>query len=649
MGNQACAPDCFDPARSRDTEIRNSGDGRSSPFFCEDDLVNKFVEDTTPFNQRELGDMAGTAKPHQVSRIEAPIVEPAHVADSDLACGAAAQTAAQRMLEEAKAEYDAKVAEANADDGAQQYHSALMSTRSGMRKDRTIFGTARTANRYGNEPCLPAFVRGQHVPLLGLINPMSGAMAGLDILAVCRRTPYYQDRIFNIIDVVRDQRPGGLLDVFRIELCAAKAEAKAQGMRPRLISGGGDGTGSFALFMVFLALKADPSRPDCQDSGNGFIWTDEEMSESFPALIQMPLGSANDFANILGWGQKYPGNRKSSCTPHTWCAARLGEWFEVAINPKSTVVNFDIWGIMPTGGQATCDFKLAELAGGRGRCPNKSVDGKRQLHLKEAGKPVPLFVCLYFSTGFGAYMTARFQLNRHNTPMMNRLEYGRQGAGLVLERTPPQMHLRLEKVEIDCEGEPYFPPRRNKGNRGRGYREVGFYNINWQAHALHGADRANVFARLCGKRQPVRFNDEKIDMFRWRFSSILKNPGFKVQTDKKKDMLLRFTGGKGTGIFFQWDGEARFAFSASGEDFHIFIRHVLNIPVVIGPFVERSLVGPVEDGRPATFSFRGDTDDERHQVRQRILQSVKGELDRELNASREEIEAMSFPMAPPPS
>jgi hypothetical protein len=38
--------------------------------------------------------------------------------------------------------------------------------------------------------------------------------------------------------VVRDQRRGGLLDLLRRELCAAKAEAKALGHRPRVISGG---------------------------------------------------------------------------------------------------------------------------------------------------------------------------------------------------------------------------------------------------------------------------------------------------------------------------------------------------------------------------------------------------------------------------
>eukprot|EP00438_Fugacium_kawagutii_P025663 Skav205808 [mRNA] locus=scaffold307:308742:319003:- [translate_table: standard] len=74
------------------------------------------------------------------------------------------------------------------------------------------------------------------------------------------------DRFFNIIDVVRDQRRGGLLDLLRRELCAAKTEAKAMGQRPRVISGGGDGTASFTLFILFAALRADDSRADEAES-----------------------------------------------------------------------------------------------------------------------------------------------------------------------------------------------------------------------------------------------------------------------------------------------------------------------------------------------------------------------------------------------
>ncbi|CAE8635316.1 unnamed protein product, partial [Polarella glacialis] len=148
----------------------------------------------------------------------------------------------------------------------------------------SVFGHSGPANQYGNMTLLPEFVHGIHVPVLALINPTSGAGAGRDILKVARRCPYYQNRFFDIIDVVRNQRRGGMLDVFRLELIAAKEEAKALKTRPRLISGGGDGTGSFSLFILFLALKADNDRSNegLADSGNGFIWSDEEMGELRP-------------------------------------------------------------------------------------------------------------------------------------------------------------------------------------------------------------------------------------------------------------------------------------------------------------------------------------------------------------------------------
>lgn len=411
------------------------------------------------------------------------------------------------------------------------------------------------------------------------------------------------------------------------------------GTRPRLISGGGDGTGSFTIFMVFRALLADNERAEdgLADSGNGFIWSDEVLAESFPAIAQMPLGSANDFGNILGWGQKYPGDQLPCCGSRASAHANLSRWISAVIEPKSRVTNFDVWGIMPNRGQEACNFKLAELAGKRGRCPNEKAEGQRHLALKLAGKPVPLFVCLYFSTGFGAYMTARFQINRRKTPIKNRAEYTRQAIGIITETTPPQLNLRLNGVEVDCESKPYFPPRRHLGTQGRGYREVGFYNINWQAHALHGADRAGVGERLCKTRQPVKFNDGFIDMYRWKFTSLAKNPGLRVQTDKKKDVVLTYKGEPGKGVFFQWDGEARFAFSATGEPFQICIRKALTIPVLLGPYLDESLTGNLDNGKPVAFEFGGDTPEDILGVKSRINKYVRGELEAELNATREEI------------
>jgi len=502
------------------------------------------------------------------------------------------------------------------------------------------------ANRYGSSAHLPVFDPKKHVPTLALINPQSGAMAGRDILAIARDMPYYQGRFFNILDVVKDQYRGGLLDVFRIELNAAKEEAKARGVRCRLVSGGGDGTASFALFILFAALRADDARADegLRDTGNGFIWTDEELADCFPALAQLPLGSANDFGNTLGWGKKYPGDQLLGFGTNSRLSAEsaLQSWFSAVINPASQVVSFDLWGIMPSPGAEKCDFKVCELGGPRGRDPKVVLDGQKQLLMKEAGTPVPMFACLYFSAGFGAYMTSRFQINRRKCPVHNKLEYVRQAAGILTEATPPQLSAGLDGVRISCNGEQYFPPRSTDGTGGDRYREVGFLNINWQAGMAHGADRAPLCGRLCAAREPAKFNDGKMDMYRLKLTSALKNPGLRYQTDKKGGtMSLTFEGGLGRGVFFQWDGEARFAFSPDGAPFSINVRKILDVPVVLGPQYDPKVAGdPLPlPGRRVAFNFAGESPQERSEARNRILRYVRGELSSELNASREDMRA----------
>jgi diacylglycerol kinase family enzyme len=506
----------------------------------------------------------------------------------------------------------------------------------------------RRANRYGVAGELPAFDAGKNVPVIALINPRSGAGAGSDILDVARRTPYYRNRFFDIITLYRRRERGGILDVFREELNAAKEEARRLGVRPRLISGGGDGTGSFALSVVFSALLADSARAEegLRDTGNGFIWTDDELERFFPAIAQMPLGSANDFGNVLGWGQKFPGDEARSQAGMLEC---LQAWMKAVISPSSPIVNFDVWGIMPEQGKDRCDFKLCELTGNKGIDPRVQVDGESKLLMTEAGLPVPFLVCLYFSAGFGAEMVSRFQLNRKDRPWKNRLEYVKQAFGIMLQTRPAQVGNRLEGVEVECDGEQYFPPKKSdwygndKGGNNELYREVGFYNINWQAHMIHGADRAPACTRLCSVREPVTFNDGHVDMYRMKFRSFLKNPGPRFQVDKKRDMKLRFGGKPGQGLFFQWDGEARFAFSTSGKPFNIYVRKVLSIPVVLGHFFDPTITGDPDNGRPVSFQFHGETPQEREQVRRRVLQSVRGELDRELNATRAEMQAAGLP------
>lgn len=531
----------------------------------------------------------------------------------------------------------------------QDYMNLIEETRNRMHRNfEKEVHTHLTANRYGTPGAarLPHFDVNYHVPTMALLNDRAGAKAGFDILNLARVLPYYKDNFFNIIDVVKAHKRGGLLDVFREQLNQAKEKVKSMGtgVRPRLISGGGDGTASFALHVVFRALRAHDDRKDdgLADTGNGFIWTDEEMRDYFPAIAQMPLGSANDLGNILGWGRKFPGHG-GCCTARTSRLKALQDWVDNVIDPKTIVSNFDVWGIMPDKGEDECNFKLAQLTGRRGVSPKaKGADGKMHVLMEEADTPVPFFICLYFSAGFMAYVTARFQINRHDTHLKNDLEYIRQGAAIVFGRTPPELSIKCDGMKVSCDDAAYFPPRKASGTA---YRDVGFYNINWQAHALHGADRSSLSTRLCGHREPAKFNDGLIDVWRMRFRTFLKNPGVKIQTDKKKDFRLTYDGGEGKGIFFQWDGESRFAFSPSGKEFSVYIRKVLNIPVVMGPKRSAKLTGDLDNGSPVTFGFAGDTHEEREAVRTRVIKSLGRDLNTELNAGKDEIKAAHMILA----
>jgi len=394
--------------------------------------------------------------------------------------------------------------------------------------------------------------------------------------------------------------------------------------------------------MILLALQADNERADegLADSGNGFIWTDQEMQEFFPALVQLPLGTANDFGNILGWGRHYPGGKSNNVGCGSTPAHQLQFWFESALDRQACVTSFDLWGILPTKDSESCDFKVCELVGPRGWNPKQSLEEgqKQQLVMKEANMPVPFFVCLYFSVGLFGYVVSRFQLNRHGSPLVNKAEYARQVCSIVTESRPPQLRRNIDAVNIECEGKHYFPPRRHQGNTGSRYREVGFYNINWQGGMFHGANRSSLRHRVVSKRQPVTFNDGLLDMYRFRFSSIVKNPGLRMQTDKKKDMLMHFasSGEPGNGIFFQYDGEARFAFSPTGQDFSIYIRQVMTIPVVMGPFHNRKLTGDAEKKKDS-FEFCGETAADVDAVKKRITLLLNGSLGSELNATKEEL------------
>jgi len=101
--------------------------------------------------------------------------------------------------------------------------------------------------------------------------------------------------------------------------------------------------------------------------------------------------------------------------------------------------------------------------------------------------------------------------------------------------------------------------------------------------------------------------------------------------------------GKGKGVFFQWDGEARFAFRPDGGPFSIFIRQVFTVPVVIGPDTsQEKFRGNLDNGEPVRFAFRGDTTDDIEAVKRRVLKSVRGELTGELHATEEDFGKCDF-------
>jgi len=660
LGLDSLREPCFHlPVLLKDVQSPFHGKAGFSGLNGVKDLQTKEESDTQPLATtfaESVDPATETAtEMHHVSSSSS--MESVPVLDSDgLPMSRLYTDAEEKILRQAKRRWTSAQLQADKLRRASEFEELIEQTRLQMLAPAAMSICSMPANRYGADARMPTFEPERHTPMLALINPFSGAMAGSDILCLARQTPYYQNTFFNIIDVVKDQRRGGLLDVFRLELCRAKEEAKEMGTRPRLISGGGDGTASFTLFMVFAALRADPTREEdgFEDQGNGLIWTDKEMKDYFPALAQMPLGSANDFGRTLGWGQRYPGDSESRGIVGSRVKAldALRNWISSAIDPRTRLANFDVFGIVPRDGEEACNFKLAELSGRRGLNPKVNIDGKDQLLMKEAGLPVPLFLCLYFSAGFAAYMTARFQMNRRRTPLQNKLEYARQAFGIVSEWVPPQLNVGLDGVQITCGGEgkeeTYFPPRAEKGNTGRNYREVGFLNINWQAGMANGADRAPMLGRICSTREPAKFNDGRMDMYRLKFASAIKNPGLKIQTDKK-DGGITFTheGTRGKGIFFQWDGEARFAFSPSGEQFHINIRKMLNIPVVLGPEYDARVTGDPDNGRPVHFAFAGPTEEKSAVFRERILRGVCGELNAELLASRDEMAAVGLPCEGP--
>jgi len=483
-----------------------------------------------------------------------------------------------------------------------------------------------------------------HAPCLGLINPASGPKKGQPILEVCANSDYYKDRVFNIVEVFKGSFKGGEQFVnFRAMLNDAKAKAIEKNdpkFRPRLLIGGGDGTASFALTVFFKTVAAAEGFPD---TGNGFFWTDDEMEKYFPALIQMPLGTGNDLGRALGWGPKYPGFTKSPCCQESLHGKNLVNWLDMALSVNTPFVTFDVWGLMPPPGEDCMPVKVCELV------KVTKVDGKKQCVMKPADPVAPFLIFLYLSFGFIAQVVSRFQPNRKSSQIANKIEMTKATIQIMLGRRAAQVTAGMEGLSIsNLPGEPnekngtdrYFPPRDTR--KASSYKDAGILNANsFVGGNINGADRASCCNRyfLCGSgRKTVDPTDGKCDFFRERLYGTLAKTGNRLMTDKKNGGIVRFAAKKGQGMFFQFDGEGRFAFHPDGEEWRMDIKQVLKVPMVVA----RSFRRNDTDTNPK-FEIPG-TAEEKAATKARLMKWVAGGLVGELNATAEEIQRAGFPL-----
>lgn len=487
-----------------------------------------------------------------------------------------------------------------------------------------------------------------HAPCVGLINPKSGPRKGAPILEVCKRTDYFKDRIFNIVDVFKAsfkkaEGYGQAFIDFRSMLNDAKAKSVEKNdpkFRPRLFCGGGDGTASFSLTILFRILQPDPDA-GLPDKGNGFMWTDEEMKLYFPGIIQMPLGTGNDLGRALGWGAKYPG--WGLCGGASSRGKRLQNWMDMAIRVSTPVVNFDVWGLMPPPGEDQMKLKVCQLA------QVKKVEGKKQCVMREADPVAPFLIFLYLSFGFIAQVVSRFEPKRTKSQIMNKVVMGVKTAEILLGFRPKQLKSGMEGFSVEnVPGEPnekngtnrYFPPR--NGRKGRSYYDVGIMNANsFVGGQLHGADRMSCSTRWCkcgSGRERVDPTDGKADFFRERLVPTILKTGNMLQTDKKPGGTFKYEAAAGQGQFFQFDGEGRFAFSPDGAAWEFSITHALTVPMVVAPTFKKHDEAPVE------FKFGGSTAEETQRIRTRMAKWVKGEVVTEMNATEDEMRSAGLPV-----
>eukprot|EP00928_Gymnodinium_smaydae_P025751 TRINITY_DN20419_c0_g1_i1.p1 TRINITY_DN20419_c0_g1~~TRINITY_DN20419_c0_g1_i1.p1 ORF type:complete len:728 (-),score=157.86 TRINITY_DN20419_c0_g1_i1:71-2254(-) len=466
-------------------------------------------------------------------------------------------------------------------------------------------------------PVAPEDPASSDVPFVGLLNPSSGSKMGAVFLREARHFRVYESRLFDIKKVATES--GALLQ-FRRQLDAAREESRRKNTqqgctryRPRLICGGGDGTASFAISIVLKALSV-PGAPL-----GSLDWSDDDLERYFPALVQMPLGTGNDLAGVLGWGRTI--DPVSS-------RGRARSWMQQALSVDSPVVPFDVWALSPS---AAAPMKVCTLRGVDAEHPD-------QPSFSPGSPAVPFLSLLYFSLGFDALVTALVEQKRSGSRLRNFAEYAKAIPTSLLGASRRCFSLQGVRVSVpDGDGtisRAYFPPPHRESD-GAEFCSLGFMNIN----SFGGGTWS------CA--DPARLADGRADLFRQKkfvyVSNVLKR-GMRFRTEKHEEMTFHVPPTL-PGVVCQCDGEAFYFFSPNGQPMEFSFRRAMQIPVVLGPSAKASgnmAVLPSQGGSvvPSTpfrfFRRRGHSSDVQD-FRVNLGRWASGAMATELNASDAEI------------
>jgi len=257
---------------------------------------------------------------------------------------------------------------------------------------------------------------------------------------------------------------------------------------------------------------------------------------------------------------------------------------------------------------------------------------------KENGPSVPFLLLLYLGLGVDGLFTALVELGRTNSRIENFIQYAKVIPKSVFGAQRRCSSLRGVSVEVpheEVEGATrmYFPPP-HKETDGVEFSSLGFMNINsYGGGSISANDRA-------------RFADGRGDFFRQKkFVKNMLRRGLRFRTEKHEYANVHVPGDL-PGLFFQYDGEARYMFNpkkARGLDFTI--RRAMQIPVVLGPEasdeVQCDSDEEEEEAERSGREFRllGDIR-EVNAFHKRVVRWATGQVAKDMNATPRDLEKL---------